>query len=206
MRYLLVGLLFLFISCGKSAIDSGPKSLSTNPLLDSSGLIGGTSAASQMQVFRNTVACLGGTYRLASDVNFYNNDNPINETVITGNWQAGLMKTGTISGLYVGINDKGHLMFVTKVTDGFAGKVTGYNVTLSLCGVPDIYPNPSLISNYRSLVDFQAPNGIILGPRGSCNYRPAIADNAIVISQKNSTDANTSDYALNMTFRNPTCN
>lgn len=172
-----------------------------NPALSSSPQI-----ISQVQSVRASVACLSGRTRLSNDVSFYINGGSISGTKIGGNWQPGFMSSGTISNLYVGVSAYRDLMFVSKVTNG--GQVIGYNVTLSFCEVPNAYPNyPALVSNDRALINFQAPNGIVLDVNTYCGYGVIdAAINTVIVSQRSTTNPYTSDFAVYTSFTKPTCN
>lgn len=199
--------LLLLGSCGKkeNKINSGASGTSPfyagNPALSSSPQI-----VSQVQSVRSSVSCLSGRSRLNNDVSFYINGGSISGTRIGGNWQPGFMNQGTISNLYVGVSAYRDLMFVTKVTNG--GQVIGYNVTLSSCDVPNAYPNyPALVSNDRALINFQAPNGIILDVNTYCGYGVVdFAYNTIIVSQRSTTNPYTSDFPVYTSFSKPTCN
>lgn len=180
---------------GTSPFYVGNPALSANPAI-----------VNQVQSLRASVACLQGRNRLANDVSFYINGGSISGTTIGGQWQSGFMGSGSISNLYVGVSAYRDLMFVTKVTNG--GQVIGYNVTLSFCEVPNAYPNyPALVSNDRALINFQAPNGIVLDTNTYCGYGVIdAAINTVVVSQRSTTNPYTSDYPVYTSFTKPTCN
>jgi hypothetical protein len=95
-------------------------------------------------------------------------------------------------------------MFVTKVTDN--GKVIGYNVTISLCEVPNAYLGlPALVSDDRTLTGFQAPGGIVLAEAKDCGYGEiAFANNTTLLSQKSiSNPETTADFPVNTSFAQP---
>ena len=204
---LMMSAILIASSCGKktntvNSAGSGTSPFYTgNPALSSNPAI-----VTQVQSLKSSVACLTGRNRLANDVSFYINGGSISGTTIGGNWQSGFMSTGTISNLYIGVSAYRDLLFVTKVTNG--GQVIGYNVTLSFCEVPNAYPNyPALVSNDRPLVNFQAPNGIVLDTNTYCGYGVVdAAINTIIVSQKSSTNPYTSDYPVYTSFTKPSCN
>lgn len=198
--------LLLLGSCGKKNTVSSPPTAAGisfgNPAL-SSGT--GSAIVNQYNSVRANVACLPGRTRLANDVSFYINAGSLSGTTVGGNWQSGFMSNGTISNMYVGVSAFRDLMFLTKVTNG--AQVTGYNVTLSFCDVPNAYPNyPPLVSNDRPLINFSAPNGITINTATSCGYGLiAAAINTVITSQRSTTNPYTSDYPIYTSFTKPNC-
>jgi hypothetical protein len=202
-----IAALLLIASCGKkNTVNSNASGSSPfyvgNPALSSGA---GTAIINQVQSVRASVTCLPGRQRLAQDVSFYINGGSISGTTIGGNWQRGFMSNGSISNLYIGVSAYRDLMFLTKVTNG--GQVTGYNVTLSFCDMPNAYPNyPALISNDRALVNFQAPQGITINTATSCGYGLiAAAINTVIVSQRSTTNPYTSDFPIYTSFAKPNC-
>lgn len=206
----LTACLLLLGSCGKkeNKINSSAVSGSTSPFyVGNPALSSSPQIVQQVQSVRSTVGCLSGRTRLINDVSFYINGGAVAGTTrIGGNWQPGFLNNGTISSLYIGVSAFRDLMFVTKVTNG--GQVIGYNVTLSFCDVPNAYPNyPALVSNDRALINFQAPNGIVLDTNTYCGY--GVVDSAIktfIISQRSTTNPYTSDFPVETSFTKPMCN
>lgn len=198
--------LLLLGACGKknvvnsSAIGSGSSPFYTGNPAISPAII------SQVQSVKTSVQCLPGRNRLTTDASFFISGGSMSGTTIGGNWQSGFMGTGTITNLYIGVSAYRDLMFVTKVTNG--GQVMGYNVTLSFCEVPNAYPNyPALVSNDRPLVNFQAPNGIVLDMNTYCGYGVVDAAlNTIIISQRNPSNLYTTDFPVYTSFTKPACN
>lgn len=173
-----------------------------NPALTNSPQI-----VNQVQSLKANVSCLNG-YRLTNDVSFYVNGGVIGSNRIGGSFQSGFLTNGTVSQLWVGVSVFRDLMFVTKVTNG--SQVVGFNVTLSFCEMKNTYyPNlPSIISNERALVNFMAPNGIILDNNTYCGYGVVDwAANTIITSQRNLSNPYSSPDAYPVTsFTKPTCN
>ncbi|MFA6236604.1 MAG: hypothetical protein WC635_04680 [Bacteriovorax sp.] len=200
--------LLLLGSCGKkeNKVNSGGASGSSPFYVGNPALSGSPAIVNQVQSLKSTVTCMPGRARLANDVSFYINGGSISGTTIGGQWQSGFMTNGIISNMYVGVSAYRDLMFVTKVTNG--GQVIGYNVTLSFCEVPNAYPNyPALVSNDRALVNFQAPNGIVLDTNTYCGYGVVdAAINTIIISQRSLTNPYTSDFPIYTSFSKPLCN
>lgn len=202
----LTACLLLLGSCGKeNKVNSNAGASGTSPFYVGNAAVSST-IVSQVQSVRSTVTCLSGRNRLANDVSFYINGGSLTGTTIGGNWQPGFMSQGNISNLYIGVSAYRDLMFVTKVTNG--GQVIGYNVTLSFCEMPNAYPNfPALISNDRPLINFQAPNGIVLDVNTYCGYGVVdAAFNTVIVSQRSSTNPYTSDFPVYTSFSKPTCN
>lgn len=158
----------------------------------------------EVQSLKANIACNEGKKRLSNDVSFYINGGTLSGSKIGGNWQSGFLNTGTVSDLHVGVSAFKDLMFITKVTN--AGKVVGYNVTLSYCEVPSAIASlPAVVSNDRQISNFQAPNGIILGSSSNCGYGVVeYAANTVVTSHK-SKDAHTVDAQVPTSFTKPSC-
>ena len=159
----------------------------------------------QVESIKASSQCQTGKKRLKNDVSFYLNGGSISKTTIGGNWQPGLLSNGAITDLYVGVSAYKDLMFVTKVTDN--GNLIGYNVTISLCEVPNAYPNyPALVSNERALANFQAPYGLILDTSTNCGHGVIVAaTNTVIISKKKTSDVNTTDFPVYTSFTKPNC-
>jgi hypothetical protein len=154
---------------------------------------------------KNKVSCLSGRYRLSNDVTFYVSGGAYSQSTIYGQFTPGSLTTGTVSEMYVGVSAYSDLMFVTKVTNG--GSVVGFNVTLSMCSVPNSYANyPALVSNDRSLTGFQAPYGITVNSSTNCGYGlVAAAYYTYMVSQRIPSNAYTADFPVYTTFSNSGC-
>jgi hypothetical protein len=193
-------------ACGKkenkvnSSLSGSSPFYMGNPALASSPQI-----VNQVQSIKSNVTCMNG-YRLTNDVSFYVNGSGTANR-IGGTFQPGFLTNGTIGRLWVGVSVFRDLMFVTQVTNG--GQVVGYNVTLSFCEMKNSYPNlPSIISNERGLVNFQAPSGIILDSNAYCGFGVVDwAPNTIITSQRNmSTPYSPPDAQVITSYTKPTCN
>jgi hypothetical protein len=199
--------LLLLGSCGKkntvnTTISGTSPFNSNNPALNSGA---GSSMISQYNDIKSKTACLRGA-RLANDVSFYINGGGVSLNTIGGNWMPGILSSGTITNMYVGVSAYRDLMFVTKVTDGT--KVLGYNVTLSFCEIPNAYPNfPALVSNDRPLANFNAPYGITLDQSTNCGFGVVnAAINTVIVSKANPSNPYTGDFPVYTSFSRPLCN
>lgn len=200
----LISSAMIFASCGKkNVVNSGSSSsyFSSN----NSVFAGNTQFITQYNTIKNKVACLSGRYRLTNDVTFYVSGGAYSQSTIAGQFQAGTLTGGTVSEMYVGISAYRDLMFITKVANG--GSLVGYNVTISMCSVPNSYSTyPALVSNDRSLVNFQAPYGITVNSSTSCGYGlVAAAYYTYMLSQRIPSNAYTADFPVYTTFSNSGC-
>jgi hypothetical protein len=194
----------IFVSCGKkNVVNSGSGSSffsSNNPVFS-----GGTQFVNNYNAIKNKVSCLSGRYRLNNDVTFFINGGSYSQSTIYGQFQAGQISTGSVSEMYVGVSAYRDLMFVTKVSNG--GSLVGYNVTLSMCSVPNSYSTyPALVSNDRTLTGFQAPYGIVVNSSTNCGYGLiASAYYTYMLSQRIPNNAYTADFPVYTTFSNTGC-
>lgn len=185
-----MGLSILITSCGKSAIDGvapGVTSSSSASLLQ---------VTSQQNFIKSTLSCSFGRHRL-NDANFYINSGSMNSAIIGGDWHVGTISNGIISDLFVGASVFHDLLFLTKATRD--GQVVGYNVTLSYC-------ETKRISNDWPLINFQAPDGIMLNVNKTCSFGGVIAIANTVITQRNTTPTSTLDSPIYTMFASPSCN
>ena len=200
----LAAALILLGSCGKKNTVASvvPNTYGNSPLFQAIN----STMGSQVQNMKNTVTCLPGRTRLTNDVNFYINGGSISGTTIGGNWQSGFLNSGAINNIYFGVSAYRDIMVVSKVTNG--ASVVGYNVSISFCDVANSYPNyPALVSNDRPLVNFQAPQGIVLDTNTYCGFGVIdAAFNTVIISQRSTTNPYTSDYPIYTSFTKPSCN
>lgn len=152
--------------------------------------------------------CKSGRKRLKEDKTFYiaaeNNSGSAN--TIMGNFQPGSFMTGQISQFYSGVSAFNDLMVVTEVKDN--KRILGYNVTLSMCEMPNAYPQfPAIISDKRDLTHFQAPYGITLGHDTTCGMGVVeLAMNTGVISQKSTQQLETTAAPIYTSFVRVNCN
>ena len=206
LQITLTACLLLLGACGKKN-STGTGISGTSPFYSGNPALGGGSGyIDQYNKVKASISCLPGRSRLLNDVSFYISGPSGSGSTIGGNWQSGFITNGTVTNLYVGVSAYRDLMFVTKVTNG--GTVVGYNVTLSFCEVPNAIPNyPALISNDRPLVNFQAPNGIVLGSTVSCGYGVVWgAINTIITSNPSTTNPYTMAFPVYTSFASPQCN
>lgn len=200
LQITLTACLLLLGACGKkeNKVNSNLNS-STSPISVNNPIFNGSSGSTivtQYNSIRNSVACLAGN-RLTTDVSFFVSGN-FTGTTIPGNaqWQPGMMSSGTVTDMYVGVSYNRDLMFLTKVTNG-GSQVLGYNVTLSFCEMQ------YLISNDRALTNFRAPYGITINTATSCGYGLiAAAMNTLMTSQQTSI---VQAYTFPTTFTAPNC-
>ena len=185
-------------SCGKKNV------VNSTPTGNYSAFSGNTSLISQYDAIKAKVSCLSGRYRLNNDVVFSVNGGAYSQSTIYGQFAAGAI-SGTASEMYVGVSAYRDLMFVTKITNN--GTFVGYNVQLSMCSVPNSYGNyPALISNERTLSNFQAPYGIVVNSNTSCGYGlVAAAYYTYMVSQRIPSNAYTADFPVYTTFSNTGC-
>jgi hypothetical protein len=171
-----------------------------NPALGSNPAI-----VTHVQNIKTGVTCLPGRTRLQNDVTFYVAGPFQSGTTIGGNFVAGILP-GDNSELHVGVSAFRDLMFVTKVTSG--SQVLGFNVTMSFCDVANPYPNfPLLVSNDRPLVNFRAPQGIILDMNTYCGYGVIDAAlNTAMTSQQSMSNQLTAPFTFPTSFTKPICN
>jgi hypothetical protein len=199
--------LILLGSCGKKANTVNSSNLSGSGLFyqGNSAFSANPSIISHVQNIKNGVVCLPGRSRLATDVTFFVSGSFQSGTTIGGNFQEGILP-GDNSELHVGVSAFRDLMFVTKVTNG--SQVLGFNVTLSFCDVANPYPNfPLLVSNDRRLVNFMAPQGIILDMNTYCGYGVIDAAlNTAMTSQPSVSNQLTSPFIFPTSFTKPLCN
>lgn len=194
----------IFTSCGKkNVVNSGSGSSyfnSSNSLFTSNSQF-----INQYNTIKNKVSCLPGRYRLSTDSTYYVSSGSYSQSTIYGQYQAGSINSGTVSEMYVGMSSFSDLMFVTKVTNG--STVVGFNVTLSMCSIPNSQGNyPALVSNDRSLTNFQASNGIKVNSSTSCGYGlVAAAYYTYMLSQRIPSNAYTADFPVYTTFTNNGC-
>jgi len=205
LQITLTACLLLLGACGKknstgTGISGSSPFYSGNPALG-----GGSGYIDQYNKIKSTTACLAGRARLTNDVSFYVSGVSGSGSTIGGNWQSGFLTNGTVTNMYVGVSAYRDLMFVTKVTNG--AQVVGYNVTLSFCEVPNAYPGyPALVANDRALINFQAPNGIVLGSTVQCGYGVVWgAVNTVIVSKASATNPYTMDYPVYTSFASPMC-
>lgn len=198
--------MLLMSACGKknvvntSGVSGNSPFTANNPLFSSNPQL-----AAKANEIKSKIGCLNGNYRLNNDYTFYVQGGNYSQSQIGGQFQQGVLTSGSASELYVGMSVYRDLMFVTKVTNGTS--VVGYNVTLSFCSVPNAYPNyPALVSNERSMINFQAPYNIVLNSNTSCGYGlVAAAYYTYIISQRMPNNAYTSDFPVYTTFTNSGC-
>lgn len=200
----LVSSAMILASCGKkNVVNSG--SSSSYFSANNSVFAGSTQYIQYYNSIKAKVACFPGTYRLNNDVTFYVNGGAYSQSTIAGQFQSGMITSGAVSEMYVGVSAFRDLMFVTKVTNG--GSLVGYNVTLSMCSVSNKVPNyPLLVSNDRILSNFQAPYGIIVNSNTSCGYGLiASAQYTYMLSQRIPSNPYTADFPVYTTFTNSGC-
>src|SRR5215217_3163535 len=150
-------------SCGKKE-----NKVNSNGISGSSPFYHGNSSmtaeiVNQAQSIKQNVQCMNG-YRLTNDVSFFLSGGSLGANKIGGAFtqlQPGAVPPAGISNkLWVGVSSFRDIMFVTQVTQN--NQVVGYMVTLSFCEMKNAYNNaniPSIISNERALMNFQAPYG-----------------------------------------------
>ncbi len=189
----------ILASCGKKNVVK-----SNQPNGNYSAYQGNTTMISQSDTIKAKVSCLSGRYRLSTDYVYSVNGGAFSQSTIGGQFSQTVL-TGTASELYVGVSAYRDLMFVTKITNN--GSLVGYNVTLSMCSVPNSYANyPNLVSNDRTLANFQAPYGITLNSNTSCGYGlVAAAYYTYMISQRIPSNPYTADFPVYTTFSNSGC-
>jgi hypothetical protein len=185
-------------SCGKKNV------VNSSSTGNYSAFSGNTTLISQYDSIKAKVSCLSGRYRLTTDAQFYVNGGAYSQSTIYGQFQTGSI-SGTASEMYVGISAYRDLMFVTKITNG--GTLVGYNIAVSMCSIPNSYSTyPALVSNDRSLTNFQAPYGIVVNSTTSCGYGlVAAAYYTYMVSQRIPSNAYTADFPVYTTFSNSGC-
>ena len=197
---LLLGILIL-AGCGKGSNQVNSSSLSGSFALSASPQV-----VSQVQNIKAATTCLPPSTRLQTDVTFNVSGNFPNGSTIGGNWQLGVLP-GENTALFVGVSAWRDLMFVTKVTSGT--QVVGYNVTLSFCSVanPAGAQFPLLVSNDRQLVNFMAPQGIVLDVNTYCGIGVVdAAYNTVITSQVPPSNQYSYPFTFPTSFTKPLCN
>jgi hypothetical protein len=197
----------LLSGCGKPANKINSSNLSGSGLFytGNSAFNANPAIVNHVLNIKNGVACQTPNTRLANDTTFFVSGNFPNGTTIQGNFQQGILP-GDNSELHVGVSAWGDLMFVTKVTNG--SQVLGFNVTLSFCTIPNYYPNyPLLVSNTTQLVNFMAPQGIVLDMNTYCGYGVIdAAFNTAITAQPTTANAYSAPFTFPTSFTKPMCN
>lgn len=182
----------LLASCGKKNV------VNTNP--NTSFFSGSnTQVASNYSNLRNSMPCLSGRSRLNTDYTFSMMAGSSTQSTIYGQFQAGPITSGSVSEMYVGISRFNDLMFMTKITNG-SGAVIGYNVTLSMCSMPN-GNYPALISNERTLTNFQS-SYITVNTNTNCGYGLIARADTYMVSNRIPSNPYTYDFPVYTTFSN----